>query len=125
MIGFIIKLWPNSIRISGHINSSFRIKTDFRTICEVSTAIQILNEITEGDGTQDFRDQLVKQLESETWPSAEMDTSQVSVSSLPEDEKTEPTTANLSSTITDFKSGDHQPQVKTHSDEAGKQTNLW
>lgn len=33
-----------------------------------------------------------------TWQSGEQDTSQVSVSSLPEDEKSEPTTATISST---------------------------
>ena len=38
-------------------------------------------------------------LESETWHS-EQDTSQVSVSSLPEDEKSEPSTATVSSTTT-------------------------
>lgn len=36
--------------------------------------------------------------ESETWQSGEQDTSQVSVSSLPEDEKSEPTTATESAT---------------------------
>lgn len=41
-----------------------------------------------------------KPLESETWQSGEQDTSQVSVSSLPEDEKSEPTTATVSSATT-------------------------
>lgn len=36
--------------------------------------------------------------ESETWQSGDLDTSQVSVSSLPEDDKSEPTTATVSST---------------------------
>lgn len=39
-----------------------------------------------------------KLTESETWPSGDLDTSQVSVSSLPDDEKSEPTTATVSST---------------------------
>jgi len=39
-------------------------------------------------------------LETETWQSGEQDTSQVSVSSLPEDEKSEPSTATVSSTTT-------------------------
>ncbi len=39
-------------------------------------------------------------LETETWHSGEQDTSQVSVSSLPEDEKSEPSTATVSSTTT-------------------------
>ncbi|GBM49359.1 hypothetical protein AVEN_48707-1, partial [Araneus ventricosus] len=37
--------------------------------------------------------------ESETWPSLELDTSQVSISSLPEDEKSEPTTATVSDAV--------------------------
>jgi hypothetical protein len=37
-------------------------------------------------------------IETETWQSGEQDTSQVSVSSLPEDEKSEPSTATVSST---------------------------
>lgn len=39
-----------------------------------------------------------KLTESETWQSGDLDTSQVSVSSLPEDDKSEPTTATVSST---------------------------
>jgi len=39
-------------------------------------------------------------LETETWLSGEQDTSQVSISSLPEDEKSEPTTATVSSPTT-------------------------
>ena len=39
-----------------------------------------------------------KLTESETWQSGDLDTSQVSVSSLPEDDKSEPTTTTVSST---------------------------
>ncbi|XP_067131469.1 ankyrin-2-like isoform X11 [Centruroides vittatus] len=46
----------------------------------------------------DVHDHTAKLVESETWAS-EMDTSQVSISSLPEDEKSEPTTATISSSI--------------------------
>ena len=38
--------------------------------------------------------------ETETWQSGEQDTSQVSISSLPEDERSEPTTATVSSATT-------------------------
>lgn len=38
--------------------------------------------------------------EPETWQSGEQDTSQVSISSLPEDERSEPTTATVSSATT-------------------------
>lgn len=55
--------------------------------------------------TEDPNDNRVPQaidrrLESETWQSGEQDTSQVSISSLPEDEKSEPTTATVSSATT-------------------------
>lgn len=39
-----------------------------------------------------------KRLESETWHSGEQDTSQVSVSSLPEDEKSEPSVSSPATT---------------------------
>ncbi|KAG8183122.1 hypothetical protein JTE90_024431 [Oedothorax gibbosus] len=48
------------------------------------------------------RDELqVRLTESETWPSLELDTSQVSISSLPDDEKSEPTTATASDAVAD------------------------
>ncbi|XP_035221505.1 titin-like [Stegodyphus dumicola] len=51
----------------------------------------------EGVGEVGGQELLARLTESETWPSGDLDTSQVSVSSLPDDEKSEPTTATVSS----------------------------
>nr|XP_042902612.1 ankyrin-3 isoform X21 [Parasteatoda tepidariorum] len=53
---------------------------------------EVKEELSEIVGAQDLP---IKLTESETWPSLEMDTSQVSISSLPDDEKSEPTTATI------------------------------
>lgn len=50
---------------------------------------------------------------SESWHSGEQDTSQVSVSSLPEDEKSEPTTVTVSS-VTTTTTGDNLVSTSGH-----------
>ena len=67
--------------------------------------------------------------ESETWQSGEQDTSQVSVSSLPEDEKSEPTTATVSSStatsgdVSLSKAATSEPKARVSAEQRG-QSNL-
>ncbi|GFS40820.1 ankyrin-3, partial [Trichonephila inaurata madagascariensis] len=57
---------------------------------------EVEQKLVETSGRQEIPARLT---ESETWPSLELDTSQVSISSLPEDEKSEPTTATVSDAV--------------------------
>lgn len=69
-------------------------------IKQTVTTITSTTVVMDGEelSEHDIQDNTAKLVESETWAS-EMDTSQVSISSLPEDEKSEPTTATISSSI--------------------------
>ncbi|CAL1296828.1 unnamed protein product [Larinioides sclopetarius] len=58
--------------------------------------VEVEQKFAEISGRQELPARLT---ESETWPSLELDTSQVSISSLPEDEKSEPTTATVSDAV--------------------------
>ncbi|GFU26952.1 ankyrin-3 [Nephila pilipes] len=57
---------------------------------------EVEQKLVDTSGRQEIPARLT---ESETWPSLELDTSQVSISSLPEDEKSEPTTATVSDAV--------------------------
>ncbi|CAG2165896.1 unnamed protein product [Oppiella nova] len=73
---------------------------DDGTIKHTITAVTKTTVVQTQDGDEGLNVDPQRQLlESETWHS-EQDTSQVSVSSLPEDEKSEPSTATVSSTTT-------------------------
>ncbi|GBM49369.1 hypothetical protein AVEN_269334-1, partial [Araneus ventricosus] len=58
--------------------------------------VEVEQKLADISGRQEMPARLT---ESETWPSLELDTSQVSISSLPEDEKSEPTTATVSDAV--------------------------
>ncbi|CAL1296829.1 unnamed protein product [Larinioides sclopetarius] len=73
--------------------------------------VEVEQKFAEISGRQELPARLT---ESETWPSLELDTSQVSISSLPEDEKSEPTTATVSDAValaadTDESTDDKEP----------------
>ncbi|KAF8769836.1 Ankyrin-2 like protein [Argiope bruennichi] len=74
------------------IQSTF--ETKFKE--DLKGPVEVEQKLADISGRQEIQARLT---ESETWPSLELDTSQVSISSLPEDEKSEPTTATVSDAV--------------------------
>ncbi|XP_054717551.1 ankyrin-2-like [Uloborus diversus] len=90
----------------------FHIKEDtFRK--KVDTEINSVDTTSEANIPPVAQELVARLTESETWPSGDLDTSQVSVSSLPDDEKSETNTAVLETTaistketVSTFETGD-------------------
>ncbi|XP_055953774.1 ankyrin-2-like isoform X4 [Argiope bruennichi] len=89
------------------IQSTF--ETKFKE--DLKGPVEVEQKLADISGRQEIQARLT---ESETWPSLELDTSQVSISSLPEDEKSEPTTATVSDAV--VLAGDTDENVESTDD---------
>ncbi|KFM71126.1 Ankyrin-3, partial [Stegodyphus mimosarum] len=120
-----------------------KVYGDIEKVKDVPAAATVTNEVKdahvrlsgeieirpmEGAGEVGGQELLARLTESETWPSGDLDTSQVSVSSLPDDEKSEPTTATVSSaaatTADDRSTAVSETVEKTQDDGCGITTHI-